>query len=283
MNINDILESENTRLQIMKDNRSLQIMNNFKTITTISNTEYETIERVAEYFQVDYQCIKRLVARHKEELIKNGLIVANGTQTKQYLGGNMVSPTNFRGYFIIDNRKFTNKSNTLINKRCFLNIAMLLTESIVAEQLRNLMLDVILNNNTQTTDNTELYNIIVDLKREIQELKETIKTIQNDTVEDKVIKQESNIDKLTKAIKDLDRKTELTKKEFALILNSYIDDKHIGIKILNEILANNNMIRGNDIITNFAKENKYLVKKKLKTTNKVYITKKGMMYIISLL
>ena len=195
----------------------------------------------------------------------------------------MVSPTNFRGYFIIDNRKFTNKSNTLINKRCFLNIAMLLTESVVAEQLRNLMLDVILNNNPQTTDNTELYNIIVDLKREIQELKETIKTIQNDTVDNKVIKQESNIDRLNKAINDLDRKTELTKKEFALILNSYIDDKHIGIKILNEILANNNMIRGNDIITNFAKENKYLIKKKLKTTNKVYITKKGMMYIISLL
>ena len=135
----------------------------------------------------------------------------------------------------------------------------------------------------QITNNTELYNIIVDLKKEIQELKEEIKVIKGDTVEDKVIKQESNIDKLTKAIKDLDRKTELTKKEFALILNSYIDDRHIGIKILNEILANNNMIRGNDIITDFAKENKYLIKKKTKTTNKVYITKKGMMYIISLL
>lgn len=75
MVLNDILEKEELRQEILNNNRSLDIMNKYKTITTISNTEYETLDRVAKYFEVDYDCIRMTVKRHKEELIKNGLLI----------------------------------------------------------------------------------------------------------------------------------------------------------------------------------------------------------------
>ena len=66
--INDILEKEELRQEILNNNKSLDIMNKYKTITTISNMEYETLDKVAEYFEVDYDCIKILIQRNKEEL-----------------------------------------------------------------------------------------------------------------------------------------------------------------------------------------------------------------------
>ena len=58
MVLNDILEKEELRQEILNNNKSLDIMNKYKTITTINNMEYETLDRVAEYFEVDYDCIK---------------------------------------------------------------------------------------------------------------------------------------------------------------------------------------------------------------------------------
>lgn len=84
MVLNDILEKEELRQEILNNSRSLNIMNKYKTITTINNMEYETLDRVAEYFEVDYECIKKLVQNNKRELIKNGLLILKGKETKEF-------------------------------------------------------------------------------------------------------------------------------------------------------------------------------------------------------
>lgn len=287
MNLNDIIEKEDVRLKALNDNRSLDIMEGYKTITTINKTNYETANKVAEYFGVEYECIKKLIQRNKNELIKNGLLILSSNDVKNLLG-DKVSLKKYRGGFEADNRRFNNKNNYLIDKRCFLNIAMLLTESKVAEDIRSLILDAIFNNTNIDNNNIELYNIINDLKNEIKGLREELKEIkglnkiENNKTE-KEIKNE-NFERLIKDINNLDYRVEFTKKEFTIMLDSYnFYDKHIGIKLLNEVLANNNMIRGNDILTSFSKDNNYLIKKKFKTNNKLYITREGMLYIANLL
>lgn len=83
-------------------------MTKYKTITTISNMEYETLDKVAEYFEVDYTCIRVLIQRNKEELINNGLLILNGSETREILVEHNLCSTNYKGYFIADNRKFAN-------------------------------------------------------------------------------------------------------------------------------------------------------------------------------
>ena len=187
MVLNDILEKEELRQDILNNNKSLDIMNKYKTITTISNTEYETLDRVAKYFEVDYECIKKLVQNNKRELIKNGLLILKGKETREILGGDNISLHNYKGYFISDNRKFNNRSNTLVNKRCFLNMAMLLRDSKVAQEIRSKMLDIILNGNsnneTLTINNTELFNKIEEQNKTINELSKMIKDL-SDKVDD---------------------------------------------------------------------------------------------------
>lgn len=115
--LNDILEKEELREDILNNNRSLNIMEEYKTITTIKNMEYETVDRVAKYFEVSKKTLESLISRHREELIKNGLISLKCNELKDNLATFNMKVTNYRGYFIADNRKFNNRSNILINNR----------------------------------------------------------------------------------------------------------------------------------------------------------------------
>lgn len=56
--LNDILEKEELRQEILNNNRSLNIMDEYKTITTINNMEYETLDRVAKYLKSIMNALK---------------------------------------------------------------------------------------------------------------------------------------------------------------------------------------------------------------------------------
>lgn len=237
MVLNDILEKEELRQEILNNNRSLNIMDKYKTITTINNMEYETLDKVAEYFEVDYECMRVLIQRHKDELIKNGLLILNGSKTREILVENKMLFTNYRGYFIADNRKFANKSNILVNKRCFLNMAMLLRDSKVAQDIRSKILDIVLNENPKTEistiDNTEilnkiddLTNIIIRLSKENKELKNMVKDLSNKIDDlnkkskfittnnnDITIINTTNLDKFKNYLNSLDDNVTMSKKE----------------------------------------------------------------------
>lgn len=308
--LNDILEKEELRQEILNNNRSLNIMDEYKTITTINNMEYETLDKVAEYFEVNYNCIRVLIQRHKEELIKNGLLILNGSKTREILGENKVCFHNYKGYFISDNRKFNNKSNTLINKRCFLNIAMLLTESKVAEEIRSKILDIVLNENSKTeistVDNTELLRMIKiqsDLIKYqgnmINELTKTVKDLSNKIDDlnkkskfittnnnDITIINTTNLNKFKNYLNGLDDNITMSKKEYIKLFNEYeFYHKKIGIMLFNKFMVEQEEFLASERLTSKNKKGNLFLYERTKDRNynTICMTKKGLLYVTDLI
>lgn len=302
MVLNDILEKEELRQEILNNNRSLNIMNNYKTITTINNMEYETLDRVAEYFEVDYNCIKRLIQRHKEELINNGLLILNGNKTRKILVENKILLTNYRGYFISDNRRFANKSNTLVNKRCFLNIAMLLRDSKVAQEIRSKILSIILNENSNneisTINNTELLNKIEEQNKTINELSKMIKDL-SDKVDDLnknsknlttknndvTVINITNLDKFKTYLNSLDDNVTMSKKEYIDLFNKYeFYHKKIGITLFNKFMVKQKQFKTSEKLTDKNKKKNLFIYENINNNSKgICMTKKGLLYITDLI
>lgn len=310
MVLNDILEKEELRQEILNNNRSLNIMNKYKTITTINNMEYETLDRVAEYFEVDYECIKKLVQNNKLELIKNGLLILKGKETRELLLRENNSPHNYKGYFISDNRKFNNKSNTLVNKRCFLNIAMLLRDSKVAQDIRSKILDIVLNENPKTeistTDNTELLRMIKvqgDLIKYqgnmINELTKTIKDLSNKIDDlnkkskfittnnnDITIINTTNLDKFKNYLNSLDDNVTMSKKEYIKLFNEYeFYHKKIGIMLFNKFMVEQEEFLASERLTRKNKKGNLFLYERTKDRNynTICMTKKGLLYVTNLI
>lgn len=302
MVLNDILEKEELRQEILDNNKSLDIMDKYKTITTINNMEYETLDRVAEYFEVDYTCIRVLIQRNKEELINNGLLILNGSKTREILVEHNLCSTNYRGYFITDNRKFANKSNTLVNKRCFLNMAMLLRDSKVAQEIRSKMLDIILNENsdneTLIINNTELLNKIEEQNKTINELSKMIKDLSNKVDDlnknsknlttknnDVTVINITNLDKFKTYLNSLDDNITMSKKEYVDLFNKYeFYHKKIGITLFNKFMVKQKQFKTSERLTDRNKKKNLFLYENINNNSKgIYITKKGLLYVTDLI
>lgn len=303
MVLNDILEKEELRQEILNNNRSLNIMDEYKTITTINNMEYETIDKVAEYFEVDYECMRVLIQRHKDELIKNGLLILNGSKTREILVENKMLFTNYRGYFIADNRRFANKSNTLVNKRCFLNMAMLLRDSRVAQDIRSKILDIVLNGNSNneviTIDNTELFNKIEEQNKIINELTKIVKDLSNKIDDlnkkskfittnnnDITIINTTNLDKFKNYLNSLDDNATMSKKEYIRLFNEYkFYHKKIGIMLFNKFMVEQKEFLASERLTSKNKKGNLFLYERTKDRNynTICMTKKGLLYVTDLI
>ena len=117
-------------------------------------SEYKFILRqIARFFEVTERTIKGCIAKNKEELTKNGYEVLDGNRLIDF---KLVSSKVFDSE--ID---FTIKTVRLgiFNFRAFLNIAMLLTDSDKARELRNVMLDIAIDTiNRRTGGSTKYIN-----------------------------------------------------------------------------------------------------------------------------
>lgn len=301
MVLNDILEKEELRQEILNNNKSLDIMNKYKTITTISNMEYETLDRVAKYFEVDCKCISKLIERHREELVNNGLLVLSGSKTRDYLGRDKMSFHNYRGYFILDDRKFNNRSNTLVNKRCFLNMAMLLRDSKVAQEIRSKMLDIILNGNsnneTLIINNTELFNKIEEQNKTINELLKMIEGL-SDKIDDLnknsktlttknndvTIINITNLDKFKIYLNSLDDNITMSKKEYVDLFNKYeFYHKKIGITLFNKFMVKQKQFKTSERLTDKNKKKNLFTYENINNSKGIYMTKKGLLYVTDLI
>lgn len=124
-------------------------LDRIKGLVLISNLEYCTIKMCADYFEVDFEIIKKCIQRNRDELIENGLISLSGKDVKNMInnGGDIMSPQlneivkSSQSGFEYDGQTFNNKKNTLLNRRVILNIAMLLRDSNIAKIIRKLLLD----------------------------------------------------------------------------------------------------------------------------------------------
>lgn len=161
-------------------------------------------------------------------------------------------------------------------------------------ELENKYKTEILNGNTKV--NKELLKELRELRKEVENLNSKINILsdnqnRNSNIETSKInyKDENIIDNFNYSrflnhINNLTDNTVLTKKEFLNLFNSYkFYHKEIGIMALNKFMNENNLIYGNDRLTDYARENNILTRDTYKNHNKVFFTKNGILYISNLL
>lgn len=145
-------------------------------------------------------------------------------------------------------------------------------------------------------NNDILLDEIKQLRKEIEELNKKINILsdnqnRNSNIEtskinykDENIIDDFNYSRFLNHINNLTDNTVLTKKEFLNLFNSYkFYHKEIGIMALNKFMNENNLIYGNDRLTDYARENNILTRDTYKNHNKVFFTKNGILYISNLL
>ena len=112
-----------------------------------------TKQQVASFFEVSDRTINSCLIRNDQELRKNGYEVLDGNRLKIFK----------LSFERLDDREvnFLIKSNKLgiFNFRAFLNIAMLLSKSERAREIRSLVLDIVIDTiNKRTGGNTKYIN-----------------------------------------------------------------------------------------------------------------------------
>lgn len=145
-------------------------------------------------------------------------------------------------------------------------------------------------------DTKELLKELRELRREVENLNSKINILsdnqnRNSNIEtskinykDENIIDDFNYSRFLNHINNLTDNTVLTKKEFLNLFNSYkFYHKELGIMALNKFMNENNLIYGNDRITDYAKENNILIRDTYKNHSKVFLTKKGIIYISNII
>ncbi|OSA92842.1 UNVERIFIED_ORG: hypothetical protein B2H93_13535 [Clostridium botulinum] len=161
----EILENQSTRENLIN---KVEVLEKVKELLLLGNSEFATTKQVADYYEVDYEVINKLVTRNKEELIENGLNLIKGKEIKEILVKDKMSVTNYRGYFETDGQRFTNNNNLLFQKRTILNVGMLLRDSKVAKEIRSRLLDIEYESNNSIQDNGQTLkeNIVNEMENE---------------------------------------------------------------------------------------------------------------------
>jgi hypothetical protein len=112
----------------------LEVLDKVKSLAFMTKDLVVTVDAIANYFEVSKEAINKLTLRNKEELESNGLKVIRGQELKEF----KASVGNGQD---VQSLKFTS-ALTLFTKRAVLNVAMLLTESKVAEKVRDYLLNL---------------------------------------------------------------------------------------------------------------------------------------------
>lgn len=114
----------------------LEVLDKVKAITYLTKDLIVTTEQAANFYDVDYDAIKTVLRRNKEEFNGDGVTVLRGSELKT-LKEELTKSQN-------DTPLIGTRVNalTIITKRALLRIGMLLTESAVAEQVRNYLLNL---------------------------------------------------------------------------------------------------------------------------------------------
>lgn len=128
---NELVLTESRTMRAQTADR-VDVLDKVKALALLSDGVHATADGVASYFEVHDDVIKKVVQRHREELTENGLRVLRGEELRD---------------FVRDNLSFANgatkvRSLSVFNRRTILNVGQLLTESIVAKQVRTYLLDV---------------------------------------------------------------------------------------------------------------------------------------------
>lgn len=159
----DLLEKQEMRNKVI--NRT-EVLDKVGDLLLLPNTEYATIEQVANYYNVGIEAIQSIVKRQRDELNSDGFKTLTGSETKSFLVKSNMNVTNFRGYFEADGQRFAYRSNGLFPKRAILRVGMLLRDSEIAKEVRTRLLDIV---HDVEQENPEIItNVISEISEEKQ-------------------------------------------------------------------------------------------------------------------
>jgi len=151
----NLTDSSVTRQNILNNPLAVQEIQKAVGIKgVLFENEYKFFKRqIADFFEVTERTINNCLERNEKELSKNGYEMLRG---KRLIDFKFV--LNYQAGHEID---FTTKTTVLgvFNFRAFLNVAMLLTDSEKARELRSVILDIVIDTiNKRTGGNTKYIN-----------------------------------------------------------------------------------------------------------------------------
>ncbi|MDA2382771.1 Bro-N domain-containing protein [Bacillus cereus] len=127
-----------------------------------------TASQVADFYDVDYEAIKKITNRHKDELELDGYKSIEGKEIKEILVSDKMSPTKIKprkGHFVVvvngEEVKVAYRNVALFPKRAILRVGMLLRDSEVAKEVRTQLLNI----EEHTTNEVKTYEI--DYEQEV--------------------------------------------------------------------------------------------------------------------
>ena len=277
----DLINREEDRQYIMENSSKNDLIDILKQYGKV--VDYFTESMVANFYGVNESAINHIGSRNKEELKKYGYKVYSKSEILKIQVG------------FLEN--IPNRGLRLYPIQAVIIIGMMLTESEVAERLRSDIIKKIFSPKEEfNLDTKELLKELRELRREVENLNSKINILsdnqnKNSNIEtskvnykDENIIDDFNYSRFLNHINNLTDNTVLTKKEFLNLFNSYkFYRKELGIMALNKFMNENNLIYGNDRLTDYAKENNILTRDTYKNHNKVFFTKNGILYISNLL
>ena len=133
MNTEEILNSESVRNKLISNTK---VLDEVKIIPFMNENLYITTEQAANYYDCCAESIRRLISRHYDEFISDGLIIAFRDDLKKYGLENIIKTNTFKV--------------RLLTKKCLLRLGMLLKRSKVAKEVRNYLIAI--------EDNTSIEN-----------------------------------------------------------------------------------------------------------------------------
>ena len=277
----DLINREEDRQYIMENSSKNDLIDILKQYGKV--VDYFTESMVANFYGVNESAINHIGSRNKEELKKYGYKVYSKSEILKIQLG------------FLEN--IPNRGLRLYPIQAVIIIGMMLTDSSIAEKLRSDIIKKIFSPKEEfNLDTKELLKELRKLRREVENLNSKINILsdnqnRNSNIETSKVnyKDENKIDdfnysRFLNHINNLTDNTILTKKEFLNLFNSYkFYRKELGIMALNKFMNENNLIYGNDRLTDYAKENNILTRDTYKNHNKVFFTKNGILYISNLL
>lgn len=125
MNELALVESASLRAQYAD---RVDALDKVKALSLLPDGVHMSTDLVADYFEVSFEAIESLARRHRDELHRNGRQVLKGAELREFETVNLT----------VSNRR----AFAIYSRRAVLNVGQLLTESAIAEAVREYLLNV---------------------------------------------------------------------------------------------------------------------------------------------
>ena len=132
--------------RILRDNAvgHYEVLEKVKELLLIPELEVMTTEQVADYYEVDYDAVKKVYQRNTDELESDGMYIE---KMETFLKGQNVSFQKERNKAILTYNNgitfsVTNRGLKVFPRRAILRVGMLLRDSVIAKEVRTQLLNI---------------------------------------------------------------------------------------------------------------------------------------------